>query len=178
MMWGSEASVKGGAFHFFGLDKDGVPTGFTVTDVSGAKGRLRVTSATPATSDLGASLSDQAITLSDGPNVLLSQVFTVSATATTYEVTPSVGINDSWTPLQVSDTTYVIERMSNGSYLITATISIDSSINTGITIPIGTRGYDLAAAPKSIVTRIVLDASKTKVLAQAISVNGATGGAK
>jgi len=81
-------------------------------------------------------------------------------------------------PLQVSDTTYVIERMSNGNYLVTATISIDSSIETGISISIGARGYDLAAAPKSIVTRLVLDASKTHVLAQAISVNEATGGAK
>jgi hypothetical protein len=68
--------------------------------------------------------------------------------------------------------------MSNGNYLITATISIDSSIETGIAIPVGTRGYDLAATPKSIVTRIVLDAGKTHVLAQAVSVNGASGGAK
>jgi hypothetical protein len=68
--------------------------------------------------------------------------------------------------------------MSNGNYVVTATISVDSSINSGISIPVGTRGYDLTAAPKSIVTRIVLDAAKAKVLAQAISVNGATGGAK
>jgi hypothetical protein len=72
--------------------------------------------------------------------------------------------------------------MSNGNYLVTVTISIDSSIETGMNIPVGTRGYDLATAPKSIVTRIVLDAAKTKVLAQAVSVNGsanaATGGAK
>jgi len=45
-------------------------------------------------------------------------------------------------------------------------------------IPVGTRGSDLAAAPKSIVTRLVLDAGKTKVLAQAVSVNDAKGGAK
>ena len=36
MMWGSEANLKGGAFRFYGLDKEGVPTGFTVTDSSGA----------------------------------------------------------------------------------------------------------------------------------------------
>jgi hypothetical protein len=71
--------------------------------------------------------------------------------------------------------------MSNGNYLVTATILVDSSIDVGITIPTGARGYDLAAAPKSIVTRIVLDATKTRVLAQAVSVNGvpnAKGGAK
>jgi len=178
MMWGSEAAVKGGAFHFYGLDKDGVPTGFTVTDASGAKGKLRVTAATPTTTEFGAVLANQAITLSDGPNVLLSQVVTVTASGTTYEVAPSVAIKGSWVPLQVSDTTYVIERMSNGNYLVTATISVDSSIDSGISIPVGTRGYDLTAAPKSIVTRIVLDAGKTHVLAQAVSVNGATGGAK
>lgn len=178
MMWGSEAAVKGGAFRFYGLDKDGVPSGFTVTDASGAKGKLRVTASTPTNTEFGAVLSNQAITLSDGPNILLSQVVTVTASGTTYEVTPSVSLKGSWVPLQVSDTTYVIERMSNGNYLVTATISVDSSINSGISIPVGTRGYDLTAAPKSIVTRIVLDAAKAKVLAQAVSVNGATGGAK
>jgi hypothetical protein len=178
MMWGSEAAVKGGAFRFYGLDKDGVPTGYTVTDATGAKGKLRVSASTPSTTEFGAVLANNAITVSDGPNVLLSQVVTVTASGTTYEVTPSVALKGSWTPLSVSDTTYVIERMSNGNYLITATISIDSSIETGIAIPVGTRGYDLAATPKSIVTRIVLDAGKTHVLAQAVSVNGASGGAK
>jgi hypothetical protein len=178
MMWGSEAAVKGGAFRFYGLDKDGVPTGYTVTDATGAKGKLRVTAATPTTTEFGAVLANNAITVSDGPNILLSQVVTVTASGTTYEVTPSVALKGSWTPLAVSDTTYVIERMSNGNYLITATISIDSSIETGIAILVGTRGYDLAATPKSIVTRIVLDAGKTHVLAQAVSVNGASGGAK
>ena len=177
MMWGSAASVKGGAFGFYGLDKEGVPTGFTVTDASGAKGKLRVSSSVPSTTDFGAVLANTAITLSDGPNVLLSQVVTVTASGTTYDVTPSVGIKGSWVPLQVGDTTYVIERMSNGNYLVTVTISVDSSINSGVSIPVGTRGYDLASAPKSIVTRLVLDAAKSKVLAQAVSVNGANGGA-
>ena len=178
MMWGSSASLRGGAFGFYGLDKEGVPTGFTVTDSTGAKGKLRVSASNATSTEFGAVLANNAITLSDGPNVLLSQVFTVTASGTTYEVTPSVGIKGNWVPLQVSDTTYVIERMSNGNYLVTATISIDSSIQTGISIPVGTRGSDLAAAPKSIVTRIVLDAGKTHVLAQAVSVNGVTGGAR
>jgi len=178
MSWGSDASLRGGAFSFYGLDKDGVPTGFTVTDRKGAQGKLRVTASVPTQTDLGAVLANQAITLSDGPNVLLSQVVTVTATGTTYEVTPSVGIKGAWVPLKASDTTYVIERMSNGNYLVTVTILVDSSIDVGISIPVGTRGSDLAAAPKSIVTRLVLDAAKTKVLAQAIAVNEAKGGAK
>jgi RNA polymerase sigma factor (sigma-70 family) len=178
MMWGSEAAVKGGAFRFYGLDKDGVPTGYTVTNAAGAKGKLRVTGALPANTEFGAVLSNQAITLSDGPNVLLGQTLTVTAEATTYDVSASVGIKGSWVPLEVSDTTYVIERMSNGNYLVTATILVSSIIDIDMVIPVGTRGSDLAAAPKSIVTRLVLDAGKTKVLAQAVSVNDAKGGAK
>lgn len=178
MMWGSDAAVKGGAFRFYGLDKDGVPTGFTVTDSKGAQGKLYVTKGYPTTTDSGVVVTGQAITQSGGPNVLLDQVLTVTASGTTYAVNPSVGIKGSWVPLQVSDTTYVIERMSNGNYLVTATILVDSSIDTGISIPTGTRGSDLTAAPKSIVTRMVLDSGKTKVLAQAVSVNDAKGGAK
>ena len=178
MMWGSDAAVKGGSFRFYGLDKDGVPTGYTVTDASGAQGKLYVTKGFQTNTDSGVVVTGQAITASGGPNVLLDQTLTVSAVGTTYAVTPSVGIKGSWVPLQVSDTTYVIERMSNGNYLVTATILVDSSIDTGISIPTGNRGSDLAAAPRSIVTRLVLDAGKTKVLAQAVSVNDAKGGAK
>jgi len=178
MMWGNEASIKGGAFSFYGLDKDGVPTGATVTDSKGSQGKLYITRGNLTTNESGAVLTNQALTLSVGPNVLLGQTISVTPTGTTYAVNPSVSIKGSWTPLQVSDTTYVIERMSNGNYLVTATILIDSAINTGISISTGIRGYDLAAAPKSIVTRLVLDAGKTHVLAQAVSVNEATGGAK
>lgn len=178
MMWGSEAAVRGGAFRFFGLDKDGVPTGTTVTDGKGANGKLYVTKGNLTTTDSGVVLTGQALTASGGPNVLLDQTLTVTASGTTYAVNPSIGIKGSWVPLQVSDTTYVIERMSNGNYLVTATILVDSSIDTGISIPTGTRGSDLTAAPKSIVTRMVLDSGKTKVLAQAVSVNDAKGGAK
>jgi hypothetical protein len=178
MMWGNEASIKGGAFSFYGLDKDGVPTGATITDSKGSQGKLYITRGNLTSTESGAVLSGQALTQSVGPNVLLGQTITVSSTGTTYSVNPSIGIKGSWTPLQVSDTTYVIERMSNGNYLVTATILIDSAIETGISISTGIRGYDLVAAPKSIVTRLVLDAGKTRVLAQAISVNDASGGAK
>jgi hypothetical protein len=176
MMWGS--AVKGGAFSFYGLDNEGVPTGYTVTDGTNVQGKLYVTRGLQTQTDSGVVVTGQAITQSGGPNVLLGQTLTVTATGTTYAVNPSVGIKGSWVPLKVSDTTYVIERMSNGNYLVTATILVDSSIEVGITIPTGARGYDVVSAPKSIVTRLVLDATKTRILAQAVSVNDAKGGAR
>jgi hypothetical protein len=178
MMWGSEASLRGGAFNFYGLDKDGVPTGFTVTDRKGAKGKLIFSKNAPVTNEEGIVLHSLAMTQADGPNVLLDQNIIVSGSGTTYEVAPSVGIKGSWVPVQVRDTTYVIERMSNGNYLVTVTILVDSSITSNFTVPTGSFGTDLVAAPRSIVTRLVLDAGKTKILAQAISVNEAKGGAK
>jgi hypothetical protein len=42
---------------------------------------------------------------------------------------------------------------------------------TDFLIPTGKRGYDLADAPKSITTRILMNAGKTQVLAQAVQVN-------
>jgi hypothetical protein len=178
MMWGSDASLRGGSFNFYGLDKDGVPTGFTVADRKGAKGKLIVTKTAPVTTDSGVVLNALAMTHSDGPNVLLDQSIMVTPALTTYTVNASVGIKGSWVPVQASDTTYVIERMSNGNYLVTVTILVDSTISSGISVPTGSLGNDLVAAPRSIVTRLVLDSGKTKVLAQAVVVNESKGGAK
>ena len=179
MMWGNEASLRGGTFSFYGLDKNGVPTGFTVTDRKGSKGKLVVTKPATEASEAGVALHAVAMTLEDGPNVLLDQTLSMDSSGqTTYQVAPSVGIKGNWTLLKVSDSTYVMERMSNGNYLVTVTILVDSSLNSDFTVSTGSRGNDLVAAPKSIVTRLVLDAGKTKILAQAVSVNEAKGGAK
>ncbi len=42
---------------------------------------------------------------------------------------------------------------------------------TNFVITTGNRGYDLADAPKSITTRILMNAGKTAILAQAVVVN-------
>jgi hypothetical protein len=42
---------------------------------------------------------------------------------------------------------------------------------SNMVIPTGKRGYDLADAPKSVTTRILMNAGKTQVLAQAVQVN-------
>jgi len=177
MMWGSDASLRSGNFGFYGMDKDGVPTAFTVTDRAGSQGKLVLTTSAPVAIENGVQLKVVAMTRADGPNVLLSQTFTITGSGTDYAVQPSVGIKGSWVPLKISNSPYVIERMSNGNYLVTVTILVDSSINAGFSIPVGNLGTDLNGVPKSIVTRLVLDAGKTQVLAQAIAVNGAKGGA-
>jgi len=163
--------IKTGKLTFAGLDKDGIPTGFTVTDASKVVGKLFLNkNAAPTMTEGGMVLSVPAITANNatGPNVLLSQTIKVDGTGTTYEGSPSVGIAGSWTPLIISSANTVIDRLSNGNYLITSTMTVESVIDFDFIIATGVRGYDLAEAPKTITTRLVLNPGKTQILAQAI----------
>ena len=166
--------IKTGKLAFAGLDKDGIPTGFTVTDASKVVGKLFLNkNAVPTMTEGGMILSVPAITANNatGPNVLVSQTIKVDGTGTTYEGSPSVGIAGSWTPLILSSTNTVIDRLSNGNYLITSTMTVESVIDSDFIIATGVRGYDLLAAPKTITTRLVLNPGKTQILAQAIFIS-------
>ena len=166
--------IKTGKLTFAGLDKDGIPTGFTVTDASKVVGKLFLNkNAAPTMTEGGMILSVPAITANNatGPNILVSQTIKVDGTGTTYEGSPSVGIAGSWTPLILSSTNTVIDRLSNGNYLITSTMTVESVIDSDFVIATGVRGYDLTAAPKTITTRLVLNPGKTQILAQAIFIS-------
>lgn len=164
-------SVKGAPVTFAGLDKDGIPTGNTITDSKNGIGKLFVGKDAPTLTDSGIVLSNQAMTLSGGPNILLAQSITVDGTGTSYSVAPAAGINGNWTSLKLSSTTTNIERLANGQYLMTVTMVIDSAIPSDFVLPTTGNGYDLTAAPKAITTRLLLTAGKTQILAQAISVS-------
>ena len=163
-------AVKGNRVSFPGLDKDGIPTGYTITDSSGKIGKLFVGKDAPTLTDSGIILSNQAMTLADAPNILLAQSITVDGTGTSYSVSPAAGINGSWTSLKLASITTYTERLANGQYLMTVTMVIDSAIKSDFVLATNGNGYDLTAAPKTITTRLLLTASKTQILAQAIQV--------
>ena len=167
--------IKTGKLAFAGLDKDGIPTGFTVTDASKVVGKLFLSKNTAPTMTAGGMvLSVPALTAnnSTGPNILLSQSISVDGTGTTYEPSASVGIAGNWTPLVLSSTNTVMDRLSNGNYLVTSTMTVESAVGIDYTVAIGApRGYDLVAAPKTITTRLVLNPGKTQILAQAIYIS-------
>lgn len=164
-------SVKGAPISFPGLDKDGIPTGNTITDSKNGIGKLFVGKDAPVLTDSGIVLNNQAMTLSGGPNILLAQSITVDGTGTSYSAAPAAGINGVWTSLKLSSTTTTIERLANGQYLMTVTMVIDSAIKSDFVLPTTGNGYDLTVAPKAITTRLLLTAGKTQILAQAISVS-------
>jgi RNA polymerase sigma factor (sigma-70 family) len=165
-------NAKIAALSFFGLSKDGLPTGFSVTDSKGAQGVARVTKGISSVGTDGIVVNNQFITGSVGPNVLIDQLITVDGTGTRYSANGiNIGWIGNWNSVEIKSTDSSIDRLSNGQYLITATFNLGYLNESDFLIPTGSRGYDLADAPKSITTRILMNAGKTQVLAQAVQVN-------
>jgi hypothetical protein len=165
-------NAKIAALSFFGLNKDGLPTGFTVTDSKNVAGVARVTKGISSVGTDGIVVNNQFITGSVGPNVLIDQLITVDGTGTRYSANGvNIGWIGNWNSVEIKSTDSSIDRLANGQFLITATFNLGYLNESDFVIPTGSRGYDLADAPKSIMTRILMNAGKTQVLAQAVQVN-------
>jgi hypothetical protein len=165
-------NAKIAAVSFFGLNKDGIPTGFSVTDSKNVAGVGRVTKGVTTVASDGIVVNNQFITGSVGPNVLIDQLITVDGTGTRYSTNGiNIGWVGNWNSVEVKSTDSSIDRLANGQFLITATFNLGYLNESDFVIPTGSRGYDLADAPKSITTRILMNAGKTQVLAQAVQVN-------
>jgi RNA polymerase sigma factor (sigma-70 family) len=165
-------NAKIAALSFFGLNKDGLPTGFSVTDSKNVAGVARVTKGVSSVGTDGIIVNNQFITGSVGPNVIIDQLITVDGTGTRYSTNGiNIGWVGNWNSVEVKSTDTSIDRLANGQFLITATFNLGYLNESDFVIPTGSRGYDLADAPKSITTRILMNAGKTQVLAQAVQVN-------
>jgi RNA polymerase sigma factor (sigma-70 family) len=164
-------NVKAAAPSFFGLDNEGIPAGFTVTDKDSIFGKARVTKGVSSLTQGGLVLNNQFITGSVGPNILMNQSIVVDGTGTSY--TPSslyVGFAGNWIAVDIKSVDSSIERLSNGNFLVTATMNLGDMQQTEYLIPTGKRGYDVNFAPSSITTRLLLNNGKTQVIAQATQV--------
>jgi len=172
---GNGFSVKGSNISFDGLDKDGIPTGFSVTDSSNKAGKLFASKDAPVLTDSGIVLTNRVMTTGVGPNILMNQTITVDGSGTSYTGTAAVGIKGNWTSLNIASTSTNIEHLSNGQYLMTVTFIIDSAEDSSLSLATSGSGYDLSSAPKAITTRLLLTAGKTQILAQAIAISDSKG---
>jgi RNA polymerase sigma factor (sigma-70 family) len=164
-------NIRIAAPSFAGLDKSGIPTGFSVTDEKDALGKARLTKGLSTVGTNGLLINNQFITGSAGPNVLIDQLITIDGTGTNYSVNNiNVGFAGSWKSVEINSTETGIERLANGQHLITATVNIGYLKPSDFSIPTGSRGYDLGDAPASITTRVLLNPGKTTILAQAVQV--------
>jgi len=153
-----------------GLDKNGIPTGFVVADSSGNVGTLYNLNRAPVMTETELTASSIAKTISGAANIFLSQTFVTDANGLTYIPALSFGSNGIWAPTSVSLTSMDSERTADGNYLVTAYIKVEYALDTKIQIAAAANGRDLAEAPRQVITRLVLNPSKTQVLAQTIYV--------
>ncbi len=99
----------------------------------------------------------------------MSQSITVDGEGTSYYASPSITVAGSWFPLTQSGSASSITRLPNGNYLLTATLYIDSTIDSALFVA-ATGGLDVDAIPSEVNTRIILDSSKSTILAQAVNI--------
>ena len=156
---------------FAGLSKDGLPTGFTLSDSAGDISSLSLTSESKISNPDGYVLVSYAQSQGDSAvNALVAQTITVDGSGTSYFASPSVTVAGSWFPLTQTGSASTITRLSNGNYLLTATIYIDSTVDSALFVA-ATGGLDVDAIPSEITTRIILNSSKSSILAQAINID-------
>jgi RNA polymerase sigma factor (sigma-70 family) len=164
-------NAKIAALTFVGLDKEGIPTGFSVTDENAGTGIGRVTKGLSSLGTTGMLVNNQFITGSAGPNILIDQLITVDGTGTNYSANSiNVGFGGNWRSVEIKSTDTAVDRLANGNFLVTATFRIGYLNTSTFVTPTGKRGYDLVDAPKMVTTRVLLSSGKTQVLAQAVQV--------
>jgi hypothetical protein len=163
-------NAKASNFNFAGLDKNGIPTGFSVTDSTGALGSLYITNRQPVLSETELTLSQVAKTEKGAANIFLSQQLVSDSSGFNYIPTLSYGKAGMWAPLISSVSFLDSERLMNGNYLVTAIIKVESEVETTVVIPATASGRDLLQAPRQVITRLVLNPGKTQILSQAVYV--------
>jgi RNA polymerase sigma factor (sigma-70 family) len=163
-------NAKATTFSFTGLDKAGIPTGFTVTDSTGSLGSLYITNRPPVLSETELSLSQVAKTDSGAANIFISQQLVSDSQGFSYLSSISYGKNGAWVPLVTKLTYLNSERLLSGDYLVTAIIKVESEVETPVVIPASASGRDLLIAPRQVITRLVLNPGKTQILSQAVYV--------
>jgi DNA-binding CsgD family transcriptional regulator len=156
---------------FVGVDMEGAPIGFSVADSYGSLGLLFAGQQKFIVTESGLILSNIVSTKSGATNVLINQSIFVDAFGTSYVAKVSVGIDGGWRPLRLSYVSTDVERLASGNYLLAAIMMVDSAVETAVKVPTSTSGTDLTSPPQVIATRVLLDSTKTKILAQAVLVS-------
>lgn len=165
----SEEKIEA-ALSFPGLNKAGVPIGFTAADSAGGSGIVYFRERPAISTDLSLASGQVLKTQSGAANVLISQTLDFEGNKARYNPIVSFGRAGTWVPLEVKVTSTSLSPQTNGNYLLTAYIAVESELETALSIKSAANGRDLAEAPKRLITRLVLDSNRTQVLAQAVYV--------
>jgi len=163
-------NIKSSALKIPGLDKNGIPTGFVVADSSGDVGTLYRYNRPTVVTDTELTGSAVVKTSSGAANIFITQNFTTDESGLTYTPTVSYGSDGAWVLTSSSVSSIETERLFDGNYLLTVYIKVESAVDSLIQTAASTEGRDLAAAPRQVITRLVLNQNKTQVLSQSVFV--------
>jgi len=173
----TSAKSKSVGISFPGLGKLGIPTGFTIADSTGAKGPafFRERSVSYPASFLSTSqiIKTEAI----AANIFISQSISVNGDEIAYEPVVAYGSGGTWVPLLVRVAEIEKRHLADGNYLLTVALTVESEVEVLMKIEAKAGGRDLDVAPARLVTRVLLDSSKTQVLSQAVYVIESEAGA-
>jgi DNA-binding CsgD family transcriptional regulator len=165
-----KVKVKSSTLKFPGLNKSGIPTGFTIADSTGGLGPAYFRERTAPSAASYMSTSQIIKTESGAANIFISQAMSDEGEGLIYSPSVSYGSLGQWVPLLVSVSKSESYRLPNGNYLFTAHIAVESEVESPIRITAKANGRDLDVAPSRVITRLVLDPSKQMVLSQAVYV--------
>jgi RNA polymerase sigma factor (sigma-70 family) len=163
-------NAKAPVLSFTGLDENGIPTGFTITDSAGALGSLYTSKRDPIFTEFELTVSQVVKTDTGAANILISEQIVSDSTGATFNFTLSYGKAGTWVPLNTKLAYFDTQRLLDGNYLLTAIIRVKSEVDRAIVLSSNANGRDLLEAPRQVITRIVLNPGKTEILAQAIQV--------
>ena len=164
------SNVRSTTMSFPGLDKNGIPTGFTISDSSGQSGSLYFNGKDVVVMDSGLVITSVAKTSSNAANVLLNQIITQDASGLDYQAQFAFGRDNRWVPCLSQVLSVENERLVSGNYLVTAIVQVKSEVVSGMSIPAYAGGRDLQVMPSRVITRILLDSSKSRIIGQAVQV--------
>lgn len=163
-------NIKSAELRFPGLDKSGTPIGFTVTDSTGSLGTAYFRERAPLLSETELTIGQVFKTDSGAANIFISQSLTTDEMGLSYRPVVSFGQAGRWIPLLTKVISTEVNRQVSGNYLLSAYIAVDSAVDSPIRVVATASGRDLSVAPSQVVVRLLLDPTKTKVLAQAVYV--------
>jgi len=165
-----EAKVKSSDLQFPGLDKFGIPDGFTISDSKGNLGEALIIKRAAISANFEIVDGQIIKTRSNAANIFIAQLVSPDRGGASYSPTVSYGQSGEWIPLASRVTSTDLLRLKGGNYLLTAYIEVQSEVDSPIRVVASAGGRDLDGAPKQIVTRLLLDESRTLVLSQAVYV--------
>lgn len=170
-MFTQVAYAKMSRITYAGINPNGIPSGFTATDLSGDTGHVIMGNPTPIVTLDGFSLTAPVMSFDPKAiNVLLNQVISVTGLGTTYTATPSISMHGGWVALNVSAVSTNIERLADGNYLVSSIMITTTPVDASISLPVS-QGIDARQLPTSISTLVLLNSGKSQILAESIKVN-------